>query len=58
MICDKCKEAGLIKTLNPPRAKQLHKQCKDINCPCQHREAELLPDGTLAPKGVKRDVMR
>lgn len=28
------------------------------SCTCQHREAELLKDGTLAPKGVRKDVMR
>lgn len=44
MICDPCRE-------------QKHDECKSpVDCPCQHRECDHLPDGTVTPKGVRRDV--
>lgn len=50
MICDKCK------TVPAPKCAE---ECESPNnCPCQHREAEMLGDGTHAPKGVRKDIMR
>lgn len=33
-----------------------HDQCKIANCVCQHIATERLPDGTVTPVGVRRDV--
>jgi hypothetical protein len=33
-----------------------HDKCKIKNCLCQHTETERLEDGTIAPRGVRRDV--
>lgn len=44
MICESCVEKKHEKCTNP------------ATCPCQHREAEILEDGTVAPVGVRRDV--
>lgn len=48
MVCPKCE-------MTPAP------ECKEVctnpaTCPCQHRETEVLEDGTIAPKGVRKDV--
>lgn len=38
----------MISTCEPCKM-QLHDQCKDKNCPCQHKKTVKLLDGTVAP---------
>jgi hypothetical protein len=40
-----------------PCTKQQHVKCDNPKtCTCQHKETEVLNDGTIAPRGVRRDV--